>query len=155
MSEALLKQAPVLDRQDAVADLLPTVRPSEVNDNDAAAALPAGEARHFEIPARIWWAMIACYAVFLTAMFAATGGGYASLVLAVAAGFVAMFFGTARAMLGHGPAQPRSPLDGASGVLPTLYGPLRAREVATQMLVVPACVAFFGVAILVIRLWVA
>jgi hypothetical protein len=32
---------------------------------------------------------------------------------------------------------------------------MREREVAIQMLIVPVCAAFFGLVILVIRLWVA
>jgi len=157
MSEAVLKQAPFVDRPqtDALTDLLRPVRPAEVNDNEAASELLAGEQRHFQIPARFWGAMIALYAVFLSALFAATGGGYATFVIVVAAAFVAMFFGTAKVMIDQGPAQGRSPLDGPERSLETLYGPLSGREVAAQMLVVPACVAFFGIAILVIRLWVA
>jgi hypothetical protein len=152
MSEAALKQAPVIERPrtDALAELLPAVHAAEVNDNDDAPQLLAGEARHFEIPARLWGAMIACYGVFFAAMFAAIGGGYATLVLVVSLFFVAMFFGTTKVMLDQGPVQARSPLDGPNRALPTLAGALREREVAAQMLIVPACVAFFGIAILVI-----
>lgn len=157
MSEAVLKQAAVAEQvaHDVVGDHLAPAHAAEVNDNQDLASLQAGEQRLFEIPARLWYAMIACYAVFLAAMFAAVGGGYATLVLVVATGFVAMFFGTAKATLKHGPAQPRSPLDSAERRLPTLAGALREREVATQMLIVPVCVAFFGLAILTICLWVA
>ncbi len=156
MSEALRKQTPLTEApvRDAATDLLPPIRRAEVNDNETAARLQSGEQRLFEIPARIWWSMIVLYGLFLATMFAATGGGYATLVLVVATGFVAMFFGTARATLNHGPVQPRSPLDGGDRLLPTLYGALREREVAVQMLIVPACVAFFGFAILLIRMWV-
>ena len=154
MSEAALKQAPVLEqpRIDALGDLLPPLVPAEVNDNEV--ELAAGEQRLFEIPARMWTAMIACYGLFFTAMFAAMGGGYATLVLVVSVFFVAMFFGTTRIMLNHGPVQPRSPLDGPDRALRTLTGALSEREVAAQMLIVPACVAFFGFAILLIRVWV-
>jgi len=156
MSEAVLKQtAAEQAAHDVVADHLAPAHAAEVNDNEDFSHLLAGEARHFEIPARLWYAMIVCYALFLSAMFAALGGGYATLVLVVAAGFVAMFFGTSKAMLKHGPAQPRSPLDSGNFRLPTLAGALKEREVATQMLIVPVCVAFFGIVIFMIRLWVA
>ncbi len=114
MSEAVLKQSRVVDRPrtDALADLLPPARPAEVNDNEAVGELLAGEQRHFQIPARFWGAMIGLYAVFLSALFAATGGGYATFVIVIATAFVAMFFGSAKVMLDHGPAQARSPLDG-------------------------------------------
>jgi hypothetical protein len=39
--------------------------------------------------------------------------------------------------------------------LSTLGGEMREREVAIQMLLVPVCAVFFGLAILLIRLWVA
>ena len=156
MSEAVLKQPAVAEQaHGAVADHLGVGHAAEVNDNADTSHLQAGEARHFEIPARLWYAMMVLYGLFLAAMFAATGGGYTTLILVVAAGLVAMFFGTAKATLKHGPEQPRSPLDSGNFTLPTLSGALKEREVATQMLIVPACVAFFGFAILLIRLWVA
>ena len=157
MSEAVLKQAPVADpaAHNVVTDHLNAGHDAEVNDNADASHLLAGEARHFEIPARLWYAMIALYVFFLVAMFAATGGGYTNVVLVLALGLVGMFFGTTRATLKHGPVQPRSPLDSGNFTLSTLSGAMREREVAVQMLIGPACVAFFGLAILVIRLWVA
>ncbi len=157
MSEAALRQTPVLERAPAepLADLVPAVHPAEVNDNEGAVELLAGEQRHFEVPPRLWIAMAAFYGVFLAAMFAAIGGGYATLVLVVSLFLVAMFFGTAKVMLDQGPAQPRSPLDGPERSLATLSGALREHEVAAQMLIVPACVAFFGIVVFLIRLWVA
>jgi hypothetical protein len=156
MSEAVLKQAPVLERpsKEAVAELLPPVVPAEHNDNATVTELLAGERRNFEIPSRIWVAMVAFYGVFFAAMFAAIGGGYATFVLVVSLFFVAMFFGTPRIMLKQGPPQPRSPLDGPSRSLPTLNGAIGQPEVAVQMLIVPACAAFLGLAVLVIRLLV-
>ena len=156
MSKALLKPAPVLERPrtDALAELLPPLLPAEVNDNDAEVELLSGEQRGFEIPARLWVGMLACYGVFITALLFATGGGESTLNIAISAFYMVMFFGLVKTLVRHGPAQGRSPLDGPGRTLQTLYGPLAEREVAAQMLVVPLCVAFFGVAILVIRLWV-
>ena len=157
MSEAARTFAPVLERPrgDALADLLPQVLPAEHNDNDAAVELLRGEQRYFEIPGRLWTAMIAFYGIFFAAMFAAIGGGYATFVLIVSLFFVAMFFGTTKVMLKQGPEQPRRPLDGPDRALSTLNGRLKSREVALQMLIVPACAAFLGLAVLVIRLCVA
>ena len=156
MSEAALKQTPVaeLPAREVVVPS-PQAQPAQVNDNENASHLLTGEQRLFEIPARLWYTMIVCYGFFLATMFAALGGGYSTLVLVVAAGFVAMFFGTAKAMLNQGPVQPRSPLDIGNFRLPTLGGDMREREVAIQMLIVPVCAACFGLVILVIRLWVA
>jgi hypothetical protein len=157
MSEAVRTLAPVLDRPrtDATRELLPAVVPAEHNDNETATELLRGEQRYFEIPGRLWTWMIAFYGIFFAAMLAAIGGGYGTFVLVVSVFFVAMFFGTTRMMLKQGPTQPRSPLDGPDRALSTLNGPLKSREVALQMLIVPACAAFLGLAVLVIRLCVA
>jgi hypothetical protein len=156
MSEALRKPAPVLEREQtgAFTDLLPALVPVEHNDNQDAAELPSGEKRGFEIPPRLWIAMVACYGVFLGTLLVATGGGESTLNIAVAAFYMVMFFGIVKLLVQHGPEQGRSPLDGPARKLQTLYGPLKEREVAAQMLVVPLCVAFFGIAILIIRLCV-
>jgi hypothetical protein len=156
MSEAARNLAPVLDRPrtDALAELLPPVVPAEQNDNEIAVELLGGEQRGFEIPARLWIAMLACYGVFLSALLIATGGGESTLNIAICAIYMIMFFGLVKVLVRQGPKQGRSPLDGPSRTLQTLYGPLQEREVAAQMLVVPLCVAFFGVAILVIRVCV-
>lgn len=156
MSEAALKQTPVaeLPAREVVVPS-PHAQPAQVNDNENASRLLTGEQRLFEIPARLWYAMVLCYGLFLAFMLAALGGGYSTLVLVVAAGFVAMFFGTAKAMLDQGPVQPRSPLDIGNFRLPTLGGDMKEREVAIQMLIVPVCAAFFGFVVLLIRLWVA
>jgi hypothetical protein len=156
MSEAARDLAPVLDRPrtDSLAELLPPVVPAEHNDNDTTTELPRGEQRGFEIPARYWKAMIAFYGVFFAAMFAAIGGGYATFVLVVSVFFAIMFFGTTGVLLRQGPPQGGSPLDGPDRTLWTLNGPLKSREVALQMLIVPACAALMGMAVLVIRLCV-
>lgn len=157
MSEAARNLAPVVDRprSDALVELLPPVRQEEHNDNEAVAELLAGEQRGFEIPGRLWLTMVACYGVFLSALLIATGGGESTLNIAISAFYMVMFFGLVKVLVRHGPKQGHSPLDGPNRVLQTLYGPLGEREIAAQMLVVPLCVAFFGIAILVIRLCVA
>lgn len=123
-----------------------------VNDNHIAPALRTAEPRGFEIPARIWWTMVACYGVLLAALLAATGGAFATFMIVISAGYVAMYFGTARVMVRQSLPQPRSPLDRTGGKLQTLYGLLSETEVVAQMLTVPATVAFFGIAVLVIRI---
>jgi hypothetical protein len=157
MSEAARDLAPVLEhpRSDALADLMPPVTAAEHNDNDTTTKLIAGERRIYEIPGRYWKAMSAFSGVFFAAMLAAIGGGYGTFVLVVSVFFVTMFFGTTGALLHQGPRQERSPLDGPDHSLSTLNGPLKSREVALQMLIVPACAGFIGIAVLLIRLWVA
>ena len=154
MSEPLRKMPPL--REIAVADPLIDLMPRIVAaDNDDQAAAPAreGERRMFEIPASYWWAMIGCYGVFLAALLAATGNSaHAVFMIVVSLVYVVMFFGTTKVLTRHARPQPRSPLERSGGSLPTLYGPLGRGEVAAQLLVVPMAIAFFGVAILVIRL---
>jgi hypothetical protein len=157
MSEALRKSAaPVavsLDR--AIVGLSPPLLPAEDNDNQPAPRHAFGETVGFEIPAGIWIAMVSCYAVFLGALLAATGGARAGFAIAISGIYVAMFFGTARTLLRQAPRQPSSPLTRGDGKLATLYGPLAKGEVALQMLIVPALVACFGIAVAVIRAVVA
>lgn len=154
MSEALRKTAPVptAPPQDALRELLPPVRPAEVNDNEPKAAPRIGEQVGFEVPPAIWATMIACYVLFLALLLAATGGARAGFAIAISGVYVAMFFGTARAMLRQAPQQPQSPLARYGGKLATFYGPLGRSEVVAQMLVVPGAVVLFGFCVLVIRL---
>jgi hypothetical protein len=154
MSETARNLTPVLDRPrtEGLVDILPPLKPAEHNDNDAVTELARGEQRGFELPGRFWTAMIAFYGVFFAAMFAAIGGGYGTFVLVVSVFFVTMFFGTTRAIIKQGPKQARSPLDGSDQTLWTLNGPLKRREVALQVLIVPACAAFIGIAVFLIRM---
>ena len=155
MSEALRKQdltqeAPTRPlRSRPVLELLPEVRPTVDTDT---VPPQVGERATFEIPAFYWRAMIACYAVLLAALLAATGGGRAGFAIAISAVYVTMFFGTARTLLRQQPAQRPSPLERPGGVLQTIYGPLGRKEVAVQLLMVPAAIATFGIGILCIRL---
>ena len=141
--------------QEPIADLLArepmSKAPIEANDNPLTFAPRVGERRMFEMPAGVWRAMGACYAIFLLALLGATGGGHAGFAIAISAFYVAMFFGTVRLMLRQAPAQPPSPLRRAPRMLQTVYGPLGSREVYGQMLVVPAAIAFFAIAVLLIR----
>lgn len=149
MSEALpvrvAKSQPV--SHDVLAEPL---FPIPLNDNDTAIAPLEGERLMFELPRGVWRVMFTCYAVFLIALLAATGGAHAGFAIAISAIYVTMFFGTAKVMLGQGPKQPGSPLNNSSGRLQTIYGPLARSEVFGQVLVVPAAVAFFGIAVAVI-----
>ncbi len=153
MSDAVLPlpaRSPLHDKRNPSPDVLVPLARIEANDNQAVAAPQQPEARMFELPANVWRAMIACYAVFLLALLGATGGAHAGFAIAISAIYVAMFFGTARTMLRQSPPQPRSALERWGGVLQTAYGPLARNEVHGQVLIVPSTVAFFGIGIAVI-----
>lgn len=137
-----LHEHAVADRPD---DVLPAVAPV------IAAQSPAQpEQRGFELPATIWQAMIACYAVFFLALATALGAsGKAMLALVVAVVYVTIFFGVARIVMHQNPARERSPLD-STGVLATWCGPMDRKAVFGQILVVPFAVALFGIAACII-----
>lgn len=148
MPEALLRSQ-LVPVQDDRGD---TPRPSlivepEANDN---VRFLAPESRLFELPSAVWITMIGSYVVFLLALLGATGGASAAFAIAISATYVAMFFGTARALLRQAPAQADSPLQRSGAVLQTAFGPLSRREVYGQVLIVPVAVAFFGIAIAII-----
>ncbi|NTZ42647.1 hypothetical protein G7A66_06015 [Altererythrobacter sp. SALINAS58] len=140
-----------LDSQEALPGVLVTLPHIEANDNEAFAASQQPEARLFELPSSIWLAMVACYAIFLVALLGATGGAHATFAIAIAGVYVAMFFGTARVMLRTAPPQPSTRLNRPGAVLETAFGPLARAEVYAQALIVPAGVAFFGVAVAIVR----
>lgn len=121
----------------------------EANDN-CLSLERVGERRTFELPRAIWVGMIACYAVFLTALLASTGGGRAGFAIAVSAVYVVMFFGTAGAIARQSPQQSASPLERQGAALQTAFGPMSRGAVFGQILVVPLAVAIFGIAIAVI-----
>ena len=132
-----------------LADLLPE---SEAVPRNTEAIQP--EARGFELPARIWLAMIGCYGLFLASMVAALGSsGKALLSIAVSVVYVTVFFAVGRTMVAQNPGRAASPLD-RHGFLMTHFGAMDRKAVYGQILVVPAAVALFGVtvaAIIVLR----
>jgi hypothetical protein len=119
----------------------------EANDNETNAPPQQPEPRMFEMPAAVWRAMITCYTIFLLALLGATGGAHAAFAIAISAVYVTMFFGTARAMLRQSAPQPRCALERPGAALQTAFGPLTRGEVYAQVLIVPAAVAAFGIAI--------
>jgi hypothetical protein len=143
--EAHLRDDPV---PHSCAPIIPSIQ-REANDNHTNIGR-VGERQTFELPRVIWQGMIACYAVFLTALLASIGGGRAGFAIAVSAVYVAMFFGTARVISRQSPPQKTSPLERSGAVLETAFGPLSRSAVFGQILIVPVAVALFGLAIAVV-----
>ncbi|MGY6637274.1 MAG: hypothetical protein ACXIUO_09065 [Erythrobacter sp.] len=114
-----------------------------------------GERRTFELPASIWQIMTACYAVFLIALLASTGGGRAGFAIAVSAIYIAMFFGTAQMITRQGPQQEPAPVRNPRTHLQTAFGPMSRGAVFGQILIVPLAVAVFGISIAIIIIGVA
>ncbi|MEP2722567.1 hypothetical protein [Roseibium sp.] len=138
------------DQNETLSDVLVPLARMQANDNEAVVAPQQPEARMFEMPAAVWRAMIACYAVFLLALLGATGGAHAAFAIVISVVYVAMFFGTAKVMLRQSPPQPRCGLDRRDTVLQTAFGPLTRGEVYAQVLIVPVGVALFGIAIAIV-----
>lgn len=139
---AQVQNDPVSDTRAAIT---PVVQ-REANDNHPSFDR-VGERRTFELPRTIWLGMIACYAVFLTALLASTSGGRAGFAIAVSAVYVVMFFGTARVIARQCPPQSASPLERRGAALQTAFGPMSRSAVYGQILIVPVAVAMFGLAI--------
>ena len=104
----------------------------------------------FELPRALWVGMLACYAVFFAAIFAATGGsGHCVFAIVVSILYTAMYFGVARLAVRQAGREDVSPLE-RGRPLQTWTGPMNAKAVYGQILIVPAAVALFGIAILFI-----
>lgn len=123
---------------------------SPVETSDSATAERVGERRTFELPASVWQIMTACYAVFLIALLASTGGGRAGFAIAVSAVYIAMFFGTARMITRQGPQQDPASVRNPGTHLQTAFGPMSRGAVFGQILIVPLAVAVFGIVMAVI-----
>lgn len=118
---------------------------------EAAPAAPVQpEWRRFELPKAIWIGMLASYAVFFAAITMATGGsGRAVFAIVISVLYTLMFFGVATLLARQGRPDARSPLLRGEA-LPTWCGPMDARAVYGQILIVPMAVALFGVAVAII-----
>ncbi|QZH73918.1 MAG: hypothetical protein JY451_09035 [Erythrobacter sp.] len=128
-------------------DMLPEIAIA-IAPVDSPVAQP--EARGFELPGRIWVAMIACYGLFLASMFAALGGsGKAAFGIAISLVYVTVFFAVARVLIAQNPGAKQSVLD-RDGFLMTHFGPMDRKAVYGQILVVPLAVALFGLAVAII-----
>ena len=117
---------------------------------------PSHEIRTFELPASVWIAMFASYAVFFAALFVATGHGIAAIfALLVSIAYTVMYFGTAAILNGVGSAErqalpPAGPFDGIA----THTGWMDNRAALAQILTVPILLAVFACAFAVIRAFV-
>jgi hypothetical protein len=105
-----------------------------------------------EIPGWIWGTMALCYGLFFGGLFAASGhDGEAIFAIVISLGYAVMYFGTASILFGMNP--PRQPSAFMRGLAPlqTWTGEMDTTAVAAQILTVPACLAFFGIAAAIIR----
>lgn len=107
----------------------------------------------FQLPARVWQLMGACYIVFFAAMAGlASGSGMALFMVVISALYTLMYFGTGSVLAALGGPQARSPID-EDKPLPTWAGPMTRGAVFGQVLIVPVGIALFGVAVMLISWW--
>ena len=105
-----------------------------------------------EIPGWIWGSMALCYGLFFGGLLAATGhDGQAIFAIAISLAYSAMYFGTATVLFGMNPPRQPSAFVRRLAPLQTWTGPMDTAAVAAQILTVPACLAFFGLAAAAIR----
>jgi hypothetical protein len=134
---------------DNAEPLAPAARPS-LTLVPPAEAPAQPEARRFELPGSVWTGMLGSYAVFFAAITLATGGsGHAVFAIVISVLYTAMYFGLARVIARQAGPDAKSPLLRGEP-LPTWCGPMDAKAVYGQILVVPMAVALFGVGIAVI-----
>ena len=121
-------------------------------DPERSVAVPAQpEHAGLELPGWIWSVMALCYGLFFGGLLVGTGrDGEALFAIVISIGYAAMYFGTARILLGLKPATVPSVFARGMAPLQTWTGPMDLQAVAAQVLTVPACLAFFGTAIAVI-----
>ncbi|MCB2067072.1 MAG: hypothetical protein KDE15_10590 [Erythrobacter sp.] len=113
----------------------------------AVVAPPAPAQPGFQLPRRVWVAMLGSYATFFLFIALATGGsGHARFAIVVSVLYTAIFFGVARIGARQAGVESRSPLDQGQP-LQTWTGPMSKSSVYAQILVVPMAIAFFAVAV--------
>lgn len=110
--------------------------------------------RTFELPKGVFIAMGAAYLTFIAAMATAFGAGHGmGLVLAICLVYGTMYFGVPALMGAVDSGERRGAIDWSRlrrGGLDTNGGRMPAGAVLGQVLIVPFCVAGFGLAILAI-----
>lgn len=113
-------------------------------------ALP--EHNDMEFPSWIWVMMFVGYGLFFICMILATGSDSGALfAITVSVAYTVMYFATAGILVGLKPATHKSSFARGLAPLQTYTGSMSAEAVVSQVLVIPFCLALFGVAIVCIR----
>ena len=119
---------------------------AEVQQRESAPIVQPG----FQLPTSIWLLMIGCYVLFFAGMIAlVAGNGFSLFMLAISIFYLVVFFSTGSILANLAGTPGGSPLDRGEA-LPTWCGPMKRGSVYGQVLIVPAGIALFGVAVAVI-----
>lgn len=104
-----------------------------------------------EFPGWIWAMMFAGYATFFMSLVVATGKDASTLfALVVSIGYTVIYFSAAGMLVGLRQSGRTSPFSRGLAPLQTYTGPMSISAVFGQVLVIPLCLAAFGVAIAII-----
>lgn len=116
-------------------------------------SIPAHPAHNaLQVPAAIWRVMFGCYGIFLGGLLYATGrDGEALFMIAISAAYTILYFGLSGVLIGLDGHGARDGRIATAGDLDTWTGTMSPGAVAAQILTIPICLAFFGVAVAVIR----
>jgi hypothetical protein len=105
-----------------------------------------------ELPGWMWKVMFAAYGVFFAGLLFGTGhDGEALFALVVSGLYLLVYFVTAGVLVGLNRPGRSAPFARGQGQLETGTGPMSTKAVAGQVLVIPVCIALFGVGIAIIR----
>lgn len=106
----------------------------------------------FEMPGWIWGVMLAGYATFFAGLIGATAAeASAAFAITISILYTAMFFGTAFVLANLDGRKVGAFTSRRGAKLQTATGLMGLGSVASQMLVIPVLLGFFGVAIAIIR----
>lgn len=104
----------------------------------------------FQLPVSVWVMMIGCYILFFAGMTAlVAGSGFAMFMVAISILYAIVFFSMSSILANLAGTRAGSPLD-RGDALPTWCGPMKRGAVYGQVLIVPAGIALFGVAVALI-----
>jgi len=121
--------------------------------SEAALRLPTTVDRNFELPAALYVGTAAGYLGFLALMVLAFGNPHLILPMAIFVVFIAMFFGVPAMWMRMKPENPQRLTPWSRfrqhGIM-TAYGHSTAGAAATQVLILPALILFWGVAVVTI-----
>jgi hypothetical protein len=104
----------------------------------------------FQLPASVWMLMVGCYVIFFGGMTAlVAGSGFALFMVIISILYAGVFFATSTILANLSGIGGISPLKRGEA-LPTWCGPMSRSAVYGQVLIVPAGIALFGVAVALI-----
>lgn len=118
----------------------------------SAGTIAQPEKTDLEMPRSIWITMFAAYVVFFAGLIAATARDNATIfVIIVSILYTLMYFGVASVLFNQNRPEQTSLFARGLGPLATYTGSMDKVAVVGQVLTIPACLALFGVTMVIFR----